>query len=162
MPDKNETIYLTKEGLKELQTELESLKGPGRIAIAEKIKEASSYGDLSENAEYDEAKNEQALLEARVIELDRMIKNVQIINEKDASNKKVVTIGSHVTLANNKDKAVATYAIVGSIEADPLNGKISNESPVGKAILQKKEGETVEVITPAGKIKYTIKKIQHK
>lgn len=152
-------VLLTKEGLKELKAELEQLKTVGRKEVAQKIQTAIEYGDLSENAEYDEAKNEQALIEARVVQLEQMIKHAEIIKDDKKSN--VVKIGTTVVLKSSKD-GIAEYTIVGSVEADPLNGKISNESPVGAAMLGKKEKEKIDVKTPSGIIKYEIQKIKHK
>lgn len=162
MPKKEDNVVLlTPEGLKNLKEELQGLKEVRRPEIAEKIKIAIEYGDLSENAEYDEAKNDQALLEARILELESMIKYAQIIDESQVKGNKVI-IGSTITLYNDKDESTDHYTIVGSIEADPLNGRISNESPVGRAILNKKKGEVCEVKTPSGMIRYTIKNIKHK
>ena len=140
---------LTNEGLKVLQEELENLKTVKRNEIAEKIKIARGFGDLSENSEQDEAKNEQALIEARIIELENMLKNVEVIDYNDAFDGKV-TIGSTVKLFDEEYNEEVIYTIVGSAEADPYDFKISDESPVGSAILGHSIGETVTVITETG------------
>lgn len=149
-------IRLTDEGLKKLQEELEYLKTTGRSDIAEKIKVARGYGDLSENSEYDEAKNEQAKIEARIVEVEAMLKNVEIISEAKGGNSKVVTLGSKVKLLDIEFDEELEYRIVGSAEADPLKGLISDESPVGKALLDRKVGETVVAEAPAGELKFKI------
>lgn len=149
-------IRLTDEGLKKLQEELEYLKTTGRSDIAEKIKVARGYGDLSENSEYDEAKNEQAKIEARIVEVEAMLKNVEIISEAKGGNSKVVTLGSKVKLLDVEFDEELEYRIVGSAEADPLKGLISDESPVGKALLDRKVGETVVAEAPAGELKFKI------
>jgi transcription elongation factor GreA len=156
----DETL-VTKEGLKKLQNELEELKNVKRKEVAVRLKEAISYGDLSENSEYQEAKNEQAFIAGRILELEQMIKNAKIISDKKSDAKgKEIQIGSTVTIRNKTDgDDPISYTIVGSTEADPLEQKISNESPVGKAVLSKKKGDTVEVSTPAGIFKYEIIKV---
>ncbi len=156
----DETL-VTKEGLKKLQEELEELKNVKRKEVATRLKEAISYGDLSENSEYQEAKNEQAFVAGRILELEQMIKNVRIISDKKSDTKgKEIQIGSTVTIRNKTDgDDPIAYTIVGSTEADPLEKKISNESPVGKAVLGRKKGDTVEVNTPAGIFKYEIIKV---
>lgn len=156
-------ILVTKEGLKKMKDELDHLKTVRRKELAAKLKEAISYGDLSENAEYEEAKNEQAFIEGRIIELEEQVKNARIITEHDGkkgSKSKTVEIGSQVTVVNKTDRDdPETYTIVGSMEADPLGHKISNESPVGRAILGRVKGDIVEVKAPAGIFKYEITKI---
>ncbi len=148
-------IKLTDEGLKKLQDELETLKTEGRTQIAEKIKVARGYGDLSENSEYDEAKNEQAKIEARIIELESMLKNVEIIAEKKSATK-TVTVGSKVKVLDIEFDEEMEFRVVGSAEADPAQGFISDESPVGKALLGKKAGEIVKAETPDGEIDFKI------
>lgn len=150
-----EAIKLTKEGLKKLQDELENLKTVGRTEIAEKIKVARGYGDLSENSEYDEAKNEQAKIEARIVELESMLKNVEIIAEKKSAGK-TVTVGSKVKVYDTEFDEELLFRVVGSAEADPGNGLISDESPVGKALLGKKVGEVVKAEAPDGEIEFKI------
>ncbi len=149
---------LTAEGLEKLESELLYLKTEKRMDIAEKIKVARSFGDLSENSEYDEAKNEQAMVEARIAEVEAMLKNVKIIDADEISTD-VVSIGSKVRVLDVEFNEEVTYFVVGSTEADPINGKISDESPVGKALLGQKVRKTVSVETPGGIAKYKILKI---
>lgn len=151
-------IMLTKDGLKKLEDELENLKTVRRKEVAERLKEAIALGDLSENSEYDDAKNEQAFIEGRIQELTVKLRNVELISE-DKKAKNVVTIGCHVIVRDVEFEEDEEYAIVGSAEADPANGKISNESPVGAAIIGHKVGETVSVHAPAGVLEYKIMKI---
>ena len=148
-------IILTDEGLKKLEEELEQLKTVKRKEIAEKIKEALSFGDLSENSEYDEAKNEQAFVEARILQLEATLKNVRVLDD-DELNTEIISVGSKVLLKDIEFDEEVEYQIVGSTEADPANGKISDESPVGKALLGKKLGETVTVEAPIGDILYEV------
>lgn len=148
-------IILTEEGLKNLESELETLKTVKRKEVAEKIKVALSFGDLSENSEYDEAKNEQALIESRIIEIEAMLKRVQVINEHELSTE-IIHVGSKVKVEDLEYKEKVEYRIVGSSESDPREGKISDESPVGAALLGHKKGQTVEVVTPGGICKYKI------
>jgi transcription elongation factor GreA len=155
---------MTKEGLKKIKEELEHLKTKKRGEIAQRLKEAISYGDLSENAEYEEAKNEQAFVEGRILELENQIKKAHIITEHVAGEKatkgQVVEIGSLVTVRNKTDDGKPeSYTIVGSMEANPLEHKISNESPIGKALLGCEKGDTIHVTAPAGKFQYEILKI---
>ena len=152
------TIKITDDGLKKLQDELETLKTEGRADIAEKIKVARGYGDLSENSEYDEAKNEQARVEARISELESMLKNYTLIDESNIDSTKV-NLGSKVRLLDKELKEEVTYTIVGKAEADPMNGTISNDSPVGKALIGKKVGQTATADTPAGELKFKILEI---
>lgn len=140
---------LTVEGLKKLEEELEYLKTVKRKEVAEKIKEARGFGDLSENAEYDEAKNEQNQVESRVIELENMLKNAAIIDHDEVDIDQV-GLGTRVKVLDTEFDEKFEYNMVGSTEADPDNFKISDESPVGKALMGKKVGDTVEVNTPAG------------
>lgn len=160
----SEDMLITKEGLKKLKEELDFLKTTKRQEIAQRLKEAISYGDLSENAEYEEAKNDQAFIEGRILELEKQIKNARIIMEgaqmKSASKGKLIDIGSIVTVRNKTDDdEPETYTIVGSMEADPIGHKISNESPIGKSLLGREKGDVVDVIAPAGKFKYEIVKV---
>ena len=136
----------TKNGLEEAKAKLETLKTKTRKEVSEKIKEARSFGDLSENAEYDEAKNEQAEVEAEIMKLEDMIKNAVIVDADD-SKKDVVTPGSKVTIHDVEMDEDIVYTIVGSMESDLMAGKLSYESPVGAALLKKKVGKTVEVMT---------------
>ena len=148
-------IKLTDDGLKKLKEELETLKTQGRADIAEKIKVARGYGDLSENSEYDEAKNEQAKIEARIVEIEEMLKNVEII--EDVKGKaKTVMVGVRVKVLDEEYGAECEYRVVGSTEADPRNGKISDESPVGRALMGKKIGDEVIVEAPGGEFKLKV------
>jgi len=148
-------VLLTYEGLKKLEEELEYLKGEKRKEIADRIKQALAFGDISENSEYDEAKNEQAQNEVRIAQLESMLKNASIIDEEEVDTK-VVSLGARVKIVDVKSKDEYDYQIVGSAEADPTSNRISNESPVGSALLGHKAGDTVEVEVPGGKIKYMI------
>ena len=144
-------VMLTEEGYKKLQEELEYLKTEKRTEIAEKIKVARSYGDLSENSEYDDAKNEQAIMEARIVTIEATLKNAQIINESEITNE-YVHLASKVKVELVATGKIAEYKIVGSNDTDPRNGKISDESPVGKALMGHKQGDVVEAETPSGMI----------
>ena len=152
------TIKITEDGLAKLKQELETLKTTGRADIAEKIKVARGYGDLSENSEYDEAKNEQAKIEARIVELESMLKNVEIIEDVKGSAKTVV-IGVKVKALDMEFDDECEFRVVGSTEANPLEGKISDESPLGKALLGKTVGDEVIVDAPAGELKFKILEI---
>lgn len=152
-------VILTPDGLKKLENELEVLKSVKRREISERIKVAIGYGDISENSEYEDAKNEQAFIEGRVITLEKMLRNARIINN-DEVDTTIVSIGAKVTLKDLEFDEIVEYAIVGSAESNPTKNRISNESPVGKAILEKKIGDVVEVQVPIGIIKYEIMDIQ--
>ena len=152
------TIKITEDGLAKIKQELETLKTTGRADIAEKIKVARGYGDLSENSEYDEAKNEQAKIEARIVELESMLKNVEIIEDVRGSANTVV-IGVKVKALDMEFDEECEYRVVGSTEANPLEGKISDESPLGKALLGKTVGDEVIVDAPAGELKFKILEI---
>ncbi len=149
---------LTKEGLKKIQDELSYLKTKKREEISVKLKEAIAYGDLSENAEYDEAKNEQAFVESRIRELEDIIGNAEIIVTSHATS--VVELGCVVTVQNLTMNIEEKYKIVGSTEADPLNGKISNESPVGEALLGEEVATVLKIKIPKGIVEYKILKIE--
>ncbi len=151
-------ILLTDEGLKKLEEELEMLKTVRRKEIAEKIKVALSFGDLSENSEYDEAKNDQAMTEARIADIESMLKNVKLIDEEELTTE-IIHIGSKVRVNDVEFDEVCDYQIVGSSEADPANGRISDESPVGKSLLGHKIGDRVEVETPGGVVLYEVLEI---
>ncbi|TFE24096.1 transcription elongation factor GreA [Cohnella luojiensis] len=153
MSDKE--VLLTQDGLKRLEEELENLKSVKRREVAERIKVAIGYGDISENSEYEDAKNEQAFIEGRIITLEKMLRNARIINH-DEIDLETVSIGSTVVVEDLEFGDTMEYTIVGTAESDPLNNKISNESPVGRAIIGKKKGTTVEVNVPAGIIQYKI------
>ena len=142
-------IKMSASGLKAMQDELEYLKTVRRKELAEEIKEARSHGDLSENSEYDEAKNTQGLVENRITELEQMVKNAVIIDESELSVDSVA-VGTHVSIKMIGDDEAEEYDIVGRTEADPINGKISDESPVGHALLGKAVGEKAEVLLPSG------------
>ena len=142
---------MTPEGYKNLEEELRNLKVEGRKEIAEKIKEARSYGDLSENAEYDAAKDAQAAMEQRITTIENMLKNAQIISESEVSTD-TITIGSRVKLYDVEFEEEMEYTIVGSTEANPDEGRISDESPIGSAILGHKAGETVDVTRANGEV----------
>ncbi|MGN0173033.1 MAG: transcription elongation factor GreA [Acutalibacteraceae bacterium] len=151
-------IKITKEGLQKLKDELDYLKVEGRAEIAEKIKVARSFGDLSENAEYDEAKNDQAKLENRINEIEAIIKN-HIIIEEQSPRSKTVNLGTTVVVLDIELDEEMEYKIVGTAEADPENGQISDESPIGMSLLGHKEGETVVAETPQGELEFKIVKI---
>lgn len=144
-------VILTGEGLKKLEDELENLKTVRRKEVSEKIKQALAFGDLSENSEYDEAKNEQAQVELRIIQVENMLKNVKIIDESEIDTD-IVSIGSKVLVHDVEFDEDVEYTIVGSTEADPVKSKISDESPVGKALLGAKVGETVSATVPSGAV----------
>lgn len=146
---------LTYTGLKKLEDELENLKVVKRKEVAGKIKEAREQGDLSENAEYDAAKDEQRDIEARIEELEKILKNAEVVVEEEADLDKV-SIGCSVKILDCEFDEELEYKIVGSTEANSLKGKISNESPVGKALLGKQVGDTVTVETPAGEFSYKV------
>jgi len=153
MSDKE--VILTIDGLKKLEIELEQLKSVSRREVASRIKQAIEFGDISENSEYDDAKNEQAFIEGRILMLEKMLRNAKIIDDENLGTE-VVSIGSTVLLRDIEFDDEFQCSIVGSAEADPEDNKISNESPVGKSILGKSKGEIVEVIVPAGTLKYQI------
>ena len=150
---------LTYEGLKKLEEELEDLKVVRRKEVADKIKEAREQGDLSENAEYDAAKDEQREIEARIEELEKILKNAEVVDE-DEVDVDTINIGCKVKVLDMEFDEELEFRIVGSTEASSLQGKISNESPVGKALLRHKVGDVVEVETQAGSIEYKILEIQ--
>ncbi len=148
--------YLTKERLEELKTELATLKNNKRVEVAERLKQAKEYGDLSENSEYAEAREEQANVETRIAELEELMKQAVTITKNEGGD--TVVVGSTVTV--KKGEGTMSYTIVGSYEAKPEEGRISDESPLGKAFLKKKVGDAVDVVTPAGTAKYEILKIE--
>lgn len=158
--DENKAIFLTKDGFQKLQEELEYLKNVKFKEVAAEIKEAISYGDLSENAQYTNAKEEQAFVAGRIMELEEKIKYAKIIDEN--IHTATVQLGKKVIIKNLNDKNLSKeeYVIVGSTEADPLAHKISNESPVGAALLDKKEGDIVKVIAPNGVSEYEILQLE--
>lgn len=149
-------ILLTSQGFLELEEELNELKNVKRPRVIEAIKDARAQGDLSENADYDAARTEQAEVEGRIKELEFMLANATIIEKKDGS---LIDVGSTVTISYVDDDEEEIYHIVGRMEADPFENKISNESPIGKAIIGKKEGDTVEISSPTGSYKIKIVKV---
>ena len=151
-------VVLTYEGLKKMEEELETLKIVRRKEVAEKIKEARGQGDLSENAEYDAAKEEQAEIEARIVVLEKMLRNAEVIDDEEVSGD-IVGLGSKVEVYDIEFDELMKYTIVGSAEADPMNGRISNESPVGMALLGHKAGESITTHTPDGDAVFEIKSI---
>lgn len=156
MPEKE--VFLTANGLVKLEKELDELKSVKRREIADRIKQALAFGDISENSEYDQAKNEQAQLEERIAKVENMLRNAILIDENDIKTD-IVGIGSKVLIYDKDYDEEMELVIVGSAEADPSKGRISNESPVGSALLGHKAGEVVSVLVPDGMAKYEIKKI---
>ena len=150
---------MTYDGITKLEGELEFFKTAKRKDITEKIKVALGYGDLSENSEYDEAKNEQAFVEGRIIQLENMLRNASVIDENEI-DKDVVSVGSIVKVKDNVFDEQVEFYIVGSAEADPMENKISNESPVGSALVGKKAGASIEVVVPDGIAKYEILEVR--
>ena len=155
MSESTKQYVMTYEGVKKLENELEYLKTVKRKEITEKIKVALGYGDLSENSEYDEAKNDQAFTEGRILQLEAMLKTAVVVDAAELPND-VVSVGSKVKVKDYEFDEEVEYSIVGSAEADPMNFKISNESPVGRALVGKKIGEIVEVAVPDGINKFEI------
>lgn len=154
-----EEVILTKEGKEELEKRLEYLKVTKRAEITERIKTAREFGDLSENAEYDAAKNEQAMIEGEILEIEEKLKYAVII--KDGAKKGTVSLGSKVDFVDDDTNESYTYEIVGTTEADVEQGRISNESPIGNALLGRKAGESVRITVPAGVMNVTVKKVYH-
>ena len=142
-------ILMTEEGLKKMREELEYLKTVKRKEVVEAIRVALSFGDLSENSEYDEAKNEQAKTEARISELEENLKHVKVISDSEVDTE-TINVGNRVKVFDEEFEEEILYTIVGSTEADPLENKISDQSPIGSALIGQKEGDTVEVTTPGG------------
>ena len=153
----SEKTYVTKQGLEDIKKELEYLQTEKRPEVIESLKEARELGDLSENAEYDAARTEQAEVEAKIAHLTSMLENVEVIEEVSTDK---VSIGNIVEIEYVADKEKETYSIVGSTEADPFENKISNESPIAKAILGKKQGEVAKVTSPNGEYEVKIIKIK--
>jgi transcription elongation factor GreA len=152
-------VILTSEGYQKLKQEIEELSTVKRREVAERIRVAREFGDIAENAEYDDAKNEQMLLEHRIATLEERLRDARVISKKDIA-KDVVSVGSKVKLRDVAARETIEYHIVGSAEADPTANKLSNESPVGKAIMGHKKGETVEVSAPRGTLKFKILEIK--
>jgi transcription elongation factor GreA len=151
-------IFLTYEGLRKLEEELEQLKGEKRREIAERIRQALAFGDISENSEYDEAKNEQAQNEVRIVQLENMLKYAVVIDE-DEVDTDAVRLGTRVKIYDMEFDEEVDYQIVGSTEADPSSYKISNDSPVGRALIGKKAGDIVEVAVPDGTVRLKVLEI---
>ncbi len=152
-------VILTAEGYKKLQQEIDLLRGDRRREVAERISVAREFGDIAENAEYDDAKNEQAMLEHKIAQLEERLLTARVITKKEIS-KDAVSIGSRVLLRDVKARKEVEYHIVGSAEANPTQNKLSNESPVGKAIMGHKKGDVVEVTAPRGALKFKIVEIR--
>ncbi|MGI5911231.1 MAG: transcription elongation factor GreA [Syntrophomonadaceae bacterium] len=152
-------IFLTKEGLQKLENELEYLKSVRREEVAERIKQAIAFGDISENSEYEDAKNEQAFIEGRIISLEKTLKNSRLMEDTDIRTD-VVSLGSRVTLQDIKSGREVNLLLVSSVESKLKDGKVSDESPVGRAILGQKVDSIVTVEAPAGLIKYKILKVE--
>ena len=152
-------VILTPEGYEKLKREIEELSTTKRREVAERIRVAREFGDIAENAEYDDAKNEQAMLEHKIAQLEERLLSARVITKKEIS-KDTVSVGSKVRIRDVAAKQTFEYHIVGSAEANPTENKLSNESPVGKAIIGKKKGETVEVAAPRGKMRFKILEIK--
>jgi len=153
-------VLITKEGLEQLKSDLEYLSGEKRREVASRIKEAREFGDISENSEYNEAKNEQAMLETQILALEGKLRAAQVIDSSDLSND-IVRIGCMVDVEDQENGKSAQYKLVGTAEADPLENRLSNESPVGKALLGRSKGDVVTVQVPRGPVrKLKIKKIE--
>jgi transcription elongation factor GreA len=155
----NQPVYLTAEGLKKIQDEYEYLTGTRRKEVAQMIAEAKAEGDISENAGYDEAKTAQGFLEGRIRELENLLKNAQVI-EEGVQKKGEVALGRTVIVREAGTDFEETYTIVGSVEADPTRGRISNSSPIGKALIGKRVGQKTNVQTPGGEITFEILKVE--
>ncbi len=151
-------VMLTEEGLRKLEEKLEHLKTVRRTEVSERIKQAISFGDISENSEYEDAKNEQAFIEGEIMTIENMLRNAKLIEEGHGTD--TVVIGCTVVLKDIEFDEDLEYAIVGSAEADPMEGRISDESPVGKAVLGHRVGDIVDVVVPAGTLKYEVLEIK--
>ena len=153
-------VYLTKEAYKDLEAKLAYLKSDGRVDVANKIAVARSFGDISENSEYDAAREEEALLEQEIIQIEENLRNAQIIS-KSSSDTSKIGVGATVQVYDMKFDENITFKIMGSIESDPTIGQISNESPTGKALIGRSKGDVVDVVTPAGVLKYKVLSITY-
>lgn len=149
-------VLLSTEGLKKIEHELEQLKSVRRREVAERIKQAREFGDISENSEYEDAKNEQAFIEGRILTLDKMLRNVKLIEESDGDDPQTVRVGTAVTVRDLEDNEMYEYTIVGSTEADPMNNRISNESPVGKGLIGSRVGQKLTIGVPAGTVRFEV------
>ncbi|MDA2953881.1 MAG: transcription elongation factor GreA [Actinomycetota bacterium] len=152
-------VILTEEGFNKLEDEIEHLTTKTRREVAERIKTAREFGDISENSEYDDAKNEQARVESRIIQIEHQLRNARIIDTHDVPTD-VVSIGVKVTVRTTADKKTMSFSVVGSAEADPLTNRLSNESPIGKALMGRKKGDKVTVVSPRGQVEYRVVKIE--
>jgi len=152
-------VILTQEGYDKLQEEIEYLTTHKRREVAERIKTAREFGDISENSEYDDAKNEQAHVESRILQLEHQLRNARVVDSHDVDTG-MVSIGTKVTVKTPADKKTKVFSLVGSAEADPLQDRLSNESPLGKALLGCKKGDKVTVTTPRGQVEYQVVKIE--
>jgi transcription elongation factor GreA len=152
-------VILTADGYKKLQQEIDVLRNEKRREVAERIRIAREFGDIAENAEYDDAKNEQAMLEHKIAQLEERLLSARVITKKEIS-KDTVSVGSHVRLRDMQANKTFEYHIVGSAEANPAENKLSNESPVGKAIIGHKKGDVVEVTAPRGSLKFKVLEIK--
>lgn len=152
-------ILLTQDGLTKLEKELDNLKTVRRREVAERIKQALEFGDISENSEYEDAKNEQGFIESRILQIESILRNARVLEESDLQTD-TVGLGSHVLLEEVDSGDSAEYVIVGSAEADPDRARISDESPVGRALMGQKAGATISVKVPMGYVKYRIKEIR--
>jgi transcription elongation factor GreA len=153
-------VILTLDGLAKLEKELELLKTVRRREVAERIKQALEFGDISENSEYEDAKNEQGFIEGRILSIEKMLRNARVIDEQEGHQTDEVGLGSRVTLVEVAGGQEVEYMIVGSAEANPVEAKISNESPVGKSLMGNKVGSIVNVVVPMGTIQYKITAIR--
>lgn len=160
MAEAEKETILTPEGLRRLEEELEHLKTVRRKEVAGRIKQSKEFGDLMENSEYEDAKNEQAFVEGRILHLEQMLRNAKVIDNHGVPPDQVA-VGSTVRLKDLKTGEDITFMIVGSAEADPGQDKISNESPVGRALLGRRKGDVVEVTVPVGKLRYSVLHIRH-
>jgi transcription elongation factor GreA len=152
-------VILTEDGYRKLREEIEYLSGEKRREVAERIKEAREFGDISENSEYDDAKNEQAQVEYRIQALEQKLRNARVVDTEHVSTE-TVSIGNRVKLKDLKGERTIEYSIVGSAEADPRHGRLSNESPVGKAVLGRSKGDKITIPAPRGALEYEILEIQ--
>ena len=155
----NDTLYLTAEGAARIKTELEELKGPARQEISQRLRAAIQMGDLSENADYHKAKEDQGFLEGKIMELEYLLKNATIIETKEEGSREVVDVGARVTV-QEEGELPESYLLVGAKEADPRNGRISHESPIGSALIGHRVGDKVEVTTPGGTLWLKITEIE--
>ncbi|MHB1611017.1 MAG: transcription elongation factor GreA [Sulfobacillus sp.] len=156
MSDKE--LLVSAEGLKKLEDELEHLKTVKRREVAERIKTAREFGDISENSEYEDAKNEQAFIEGRIQTIEKMLRQARVV-DSNGSDPNIVHIGSHVLVKDLDENLEEEFELVGATEAEPIKNRISNESPVGKALLGTKVGQTVEVSAPVGKLRFEVLKV---